>query len=125
MPAMKPEQCDVLMGEAINNKDLDAMVALYEPNGAFVLDSGEVVYGLDAVREALRPFAQAEGFRWLKLNAFPDADNSLAILRGTWAVNGKDAEGNVIEITGNNVEIVRRQLDGTWLFVIDHPRGAD
>ena len=58
MPARKPEECDLLLIEAINKGDLDAAVALYEPKATFVLDSGEVITGQGAIREALR---QANG----------------------------------------------------------------
>ena len=39
MPAHKPEECDLLIEQALKNKDLDAAVALYEPNASLVLDS--------------------------------------------------------------------------------------
>jgi len=28
-------------------------------------------------------------------------------------------------LSGNSTEVVRRQSDGTWLFVIDNPHGAE
>jgi hypothetical protein len=30
-----------------------------------------------------------------------------------------------VSMSGNGIEVVRRQSDGTWLFVIDNPAGAD
>ena len=35
MPARKPEECDTLLGEALNRGDLEAAVALYEADAAF------------------------------------------------------------------------------------------
>jgi hypothetical protein len=40
MPARKPEECDLLLIEAVQRGDLEAAVALYEPNASYVLDSG-------------------------------------------------------------------------------------
>src|SRR5262245_19469210 len=54
MPARKPEECDILIDQALKSRDLDAAVALYEPNATLVLDSGEVVIGKAAIREALK-----------------------------------------------------------------------
>ena len=56
MPARKPEECDTLLVEAINRGDLEAALALYEPNASFVQDSGEVVTGLGAIREVMQSF---------------------------------------------------------------------
>jgi hypothetical protein len=36
MPAHKPEECDILLIEAACRGDLEAAVALYEPNAIFV-----------------------------------------------------------------------------------------
>ncbi len=126
MPARKPEECDILVVEAMQRKDLEAAVALYEPNAAFVLDSGEVVTGQAAIREVLKGWIALDDVRFTtEIKAIRSADGNLAMLRGTWRATGKGPDGKPVTSTGNNVEVVRRQPDGTWLFVIDHPRGAD
>jgi uncharacterized protein (TIGR02246 family) len=126
MPARKPEECDILIAEAIKRKDLEAAVALYEPNATFVLDSGEVVTGRAAIREALRAWIGLDDVRFTtEVKAFQSADGNLAITRGTWSATTKGPDGKPVTLTGKNVEVVRRQPDGTWLFVIDNPRGAD
>jgi ketosteroid isomerase-like protein len=47
------------------------------------------------------------------------------MLRAAWSATAPGPDGKPVTVTGNNVEVVRRQPDGTWLFVIDNPRGAD
>jgi ketosteroid isomerase-like protein len=64
MPARKPEECDILIAEAIKRKDLEAAVALYEPNAAFVLDSGEIVTGQAAIREVFKGWVALDDFRF-------------------------------------------------------------
>jgi uncharacterized protein (TIGR02246 family) len=126
MPARKPEECDILIAEAIRRKDLEAAVALYEPNATFVLDSGEVVTGRAGIREALKPWLELDDVRFTtEIKAIQSADGNLAISRGTWSATTKGPDGKSVTFTGKNVEVVRRQPDGTWLFVIDNPRGAD
>ena len=69
MPARKPEECDTILVDAINKGDLEAAIALYEPNARFVQESGEVVTGHPAIREemkgflALKPKFQYQGDR--------------------------------------------------------------
>ena len=126
MPAYKPEECDLLIFEAIKAKDLEAAVALYEPNATFFLESGEVATGQTAIREALRGWMELEDpIFTTELKAFLSADRDLAMLRGSWSAIAKGPDGKPSKISGKNVEVVRRQPDGTWRFVIDHPRGAD
>jgi uncharacterized protein (TIGR02246 family) len=126
MPARKPEECDILMEKALKSGDLEAAVALYEPNASFVLDSGEVVTGRAAIREVLKGFFALDDIHFTReIKAIQSGDGHLAMLRGAWSATTTGADGKPVTFSGNNVEVVRRQPDGTWLFVIDNPRGAD
>lgn len=126
MKALKPEDCDRLMEQAIQNRDLEAAVALYEPNATFVTESGLTVAGHDAIREILRGFMQLEEMKFVgKVQSFANGEGDIAVTIGHWTAVAIDPAGNRQEIGGRNVEVVRRQPDGAWMFVVDHPRGAD
>ena len=86
MKTLKPEDCDRLIYETVTNKDLEGALALYAPNASFVLQSGEVVIGQDAIREQLIGFMALEDFKFTsEVQAFPFAEGSLALTRGTWS----------------------------------------
>ena len=125
MPARKPEECDTLLIEAANRGDLEAAVALYEPNASFVLESGEVVTGLAAVREVMQGFLALKPRFTIEVKAVQSGDGSLALTRAKWSMTGTGPDGKPVTMSGNSTEVVRRQSDGTWRFVIDNPRGAD
>lgn len=123
MPAEKPEECDILLMETMNRGDLEAAVALYEPNAILVQDpSGEAISGHAAIREFVRA-GLALGLRMTReTNAIPNGE--LALTGGRWKATATDADGNPVVVSGNSREVVRRQPDGRWLFVIDNPWGA-
>jgi len=122
MPAHKPEECDLLIEQALKNKDLDTAVALYETNASLVLDSGEVVTGRAAIREALKGFLAFEEIHFTReITAIQSGDGTLAMLRGAYSGTYTGPDGKRVTVTGNNVEVVRRQPDGTWLRLLDQP----
>ena len=125
MPARKPEECDTLLFEAVHRGDLEAIVALYEPNATFVLDSGEIITGRAAIREYARGYLAMKPKFTAEVRATQNGDGDLALTGTTWSVTGIDAEGKPFTSSGKSVEVVRRQADGTWLFVIDNPHGAE
>ena len=125
MPARKPEDCDLLLIEALGKGDLEAALALYEPNASFVLDSGQVVTGLTAIREVMQGFLALKPKFTMEVKAVPSGDGNIALLRGKWNLSGTGPDGKPITMAGNSTEVVRRQPDGTWRFIIDNPRGAD
>ena len=125
--ANTPEETGRLIGEAITSGDMDAALSLYEPDGTFAMPKGfgeGSVTGLDALRDAFN------GFLAMSPELTVNAEKTLlsgdtALVIGNWTLKARDAEGNDIETGGRYADVVRRQPDGTWLFVIDNPNGSD
>jgi uncharacterized protein (TIGR02246 family) len=122
MPAYTPEDADRLLCEAISAGDLEAALAFYEPEARFVVAPGNVVTGSQAIRQvmseflALRPTLTLE-----KVTAVQIGD--IALLSSTWSLAGTGLDGKPVSMSGQGQEVVRRQPDGTWRFVIDAPNG--
>lgn len=121
MPASKPEECETFFFEAMNRGDLEAAVALHEPNAVTVQKPGEVITGLAATRELLRGFLALKPRFTFEVSAVHSGDGSLALTRAKWSLVGTDSDGKPVAMFGKNTELVRRQPDGAWLFVIVRP----
>ncbi len=124
MPAQKPEECDLLLLEALGKEDLDAAVALYEPNATFVVSADQVVTGQAAIREVMQGFIAAKAtFNVEAVTAIPSADGSVAVTRVKGSSTSPGPDGQPVTTPLHSVEVVRKQPDGTWLFIIDDPSG--
>lgn len=125
--AHTPEDISRLIGEAITAKDMDAALSLYEPGATFAMPKGfgeGSVTGHDGLRGALTGFMAMSPE--LKVNAEKTLlAGDTAMVIGNWTLKGTDADGNDIEASGRYADVVRRQSDGRWLFVIDNPNGSD
>ena len=125
MPAYKPEECDLLLIEALNKGDVDTVVALYEPTARYVSDSGQVITGHAAIREVLQGYVAAKAkFSVEKVLAFPGAEENLALTSIIGSVRLTEPDGKEVTMRGQSMEVVRRQPDGTWRFIIDNPNAA-
>jgi uncharacterized protein (TIGR02246 family) len=124
MPIAKPEDAHRLFAEAFNAGKLDALVALYEREAHLISQQDQVQEGRDAIRSTLKEFLALRGKIDMETHyAFEAGDT--ALLRCHWSVVGTGPDGKVLEMQGNGVEVLRRQSDGTWRFIIDHPFGAE
>ena len=123
MPAKTPEDTDRLFAEALNAGRIDDLVALYEPQATLMPSPGKLVTGSAAIREALAQFIAAKPKMSLKPKVVAQSGD-LAVLTAKWDLAMTGQDGKPANMTGQSVEVVRRQSDGRWLFVIDLPFGA-
>lgn len=47
----------------------------------------------------------------------------IALVRVKWRITDKQDVQNVLA-TGQSIEVLQRQADGRWIYLIDHPFGA-
>jgi uncharacterized protein (TIGR02246 family) len=122
MPARKPEELDQLFAQAFNSGDLDALMALYEPQASFNPEPGQTATGIETIRQAMSGFLAINPKLTLEAKTLNQAGD-IALTTGRWHLTGTDPDGNAVDMRGQSVEVSRRQPDGTWRFVIDNPFG--
>ncbi|MGA7625924.1 MAG: SgcJ/EcaC family oxidoreductase [Candidatus Acidiferrales bacterium] len=120
MPAYSPAEIHRLFEHAFNLGDVEALVALYEPNAVFVV-AGHDVIGRESIREALQNLLPRRGLMTLETRAVVVSQEGLAVLHGGWVIEPPTGMGAELATRGLSTEVVRKQQDGTWLFVIDNP----
>ena len=118
-----PEQVLAQIVTGINTGDLDSLLPLYERNAAFVPEPGTLAPGPAGVRESLGGFIAMNGTLDLKVTRVLEVDD-LALVVGVWSFDGTGPDGEPVHLEANNADVLRRQPDGTWRFVIDNPWGT-
>jgi uncharacterized protein (TIGR02246 family) len=122
MTARTPEDVDRLFVEALNAGKIDALVALYEPNATLMPQEGKLVSGTSAIREALAQLLAGKP----KMRLTPKLvaqSGDIAVLTAKWDLEMNGPDGKPTQMSNRSAEVVRRQSDGSWLFVIDLPFG--
>jgi uncharacterized protein (TIGR02246 family) len=109
---------------AFNARNLDALLALYEDEAALTPQPGVVAAGHTAIREALGGFLGLNGpIAMTTRTIIPAGD--LALLHAEWTLNGIGPDGAPLTLAARSSEVVRRQADGTWRYIIDNPYSVD
>jgi uncharacterized protein (TIGR02246 family) len=122
MSPRSPEDVLASIAAAVNAHDLDAFLALHEPNAAVVVPPEGLVRasGHDAIRKALEPlFARAPSVN-VQLQGMLRSDG-LAMSDTHFAVTLTDDDGKRVENAGVGTVVSRQQPDGGWLIVFDYP----
>jgi uncharacterized protein (TIGR02246 family) len=107
----------------MNRGDIDAAVSSYEPRAVLVPQPGRVAEGTTALRAALNGFLALKPTLTLEQIEVVAADD-LALSIARWTLVGTGPDGEPMQMEGTTSDVLRRQADGRWLFVIDNPWGA-
>ena len=124
VPVTRPEEMNTAFAQAYNSGRVEELLALYEPDALLAPAPGARARGLDEIREALVALVALRG-RMTSVNAYCMQVGDLALLQGEWTLTATGPGGEPIEQSARSAEVVRRQPDGSWLYVIDHPFGDD
>jgi uncharacterized protein (TIGR02246 family) len=120
---MQPEDIHQQFAEAVNAGDVDALMALFEPDATVIEQTGERTEGVDRIREhleqlvALRPVMKIEASR-----AYRKGD--LALLSSRWTATATAPDGTPVTMEFHGSEIAHRQPEGSWRLMLDNPWGA-
>jgi uncharacterized protein (TIGR02246 family) len=105
----------------VNERNLDALMELYEPDAVFISAPGVVHRGLAEIRTsvanglfALEPKIQT------RVLAIHEADD-IALVIVEWNLQGKAPNGSEVSQSGKSSDVLRRKPDGSFRVLIDHP----
>ncbi|GAA2066928.1 hypothetical protein GCM10009801_13850 [Streptomyces albiaxialis] len=107
--AMAPEDLSRFVLDRLNAGDVDGLVALYEPDAVLALPDGRVATGSAEIRRAYEQIVAARP-------AFSPGEQQPTLRTDELALTSTRLAGGA-----TTVEVARRQPDGTWLWVLDHP----
>lgn len=116
-----PAHMNAAFADAFNSRSIANLLQLYQPDAVLRTDGDcPDLAGFAAIEKALTQLLQAPG-RMTSHNHFCIVHGDLALLRADWELVADD--GTHIA-SGSSAELVRKQADGRWLYVIDHAVGA-
>lgn len=124
MSTASPQQVLESIVTGINSGDLESLMPLYESKAAFAGQPGSLAHGESGVRESLTGFTSMNGKLDLEVTRVLEVGD-LALVIGVWSFEGTGPDGEPVRLAARNADVLRRQADGTWRFVIDNPWGTD
>lgn len=110
------------MTAAFHKKDINGVMASYEPQAVIVFEPEKPVSNPTEVREGFsRFFAVSPIFEYSGHEVF--INGNLAMHFAPWVMTGKAPDGTEITQSGLSVAVLRKQPNGKWLMVFDNPFG--
>jgi len=115
-----PQDMNQTFARAFNSRDINNLLELYEESAILRIDSEESYVGKGVIEIELQKLLSLPG-EMISLNNFCIEFEDIALLRADHSIVNQ--EGETI-FSGSSAEVVRRQSDNSWLYIIDHAMGA-
>lgn len=115
-----PHEMNQTFALAFNTRDIANLMALYEEKAVLRIDAKKTFTGRAMIEIELRKLLLLPG-KMLSHNNYCIEHGDIALLRADHSIVNTD--GATI-FSGSSAEVVRRQSDGSWLYIIDHAMGA-
>ena len=129
MGAPSPELCNLWLARAFNARDVEAAAAMYHAEASIVrIDDvhGEtqVSRGAEGIRATMAAYIDMQPHMDV-VTHHTTVSGDFAMTRSQWLITGLDKDGRRTEVHHHGMEVHRRLADGSWVFFMDHPSGAD
>jgi len=118
----KPEDWPRVFEQHLDAGDLDAVMALYDPEARFVTRSGETLVGREAIRKVLGSMIKAKTqlhSRVVRAVTVGDVAQLYTDFEGTTV----DSSGKTTPLHHKAIEVLRRQTDAGWKLIMGDPNG--
>jgi ketosteroid isomerase-like protein len=121
----QPDDVSRVLVKALETGDIETSLAVYEPSAVLFSKSGRTMTGLDEIRKnnaALIALKPTFDIAFIKFTL--SGDGTLATNRMKANLSWRDAEGKLVEASVDTLEVLRKQEDGSWRYIIDDPYGS-
>lgn len=110
------------MTSALAAHDVDTILRTYEPGAVVVGTPEQPTSGAAALRALFEGFVATDPKLSFSGHSIIQAGD-IALHLSPWSMTGTAPDGSAIRDGGLSVAVLRRQIDGRWLMVIDEPHG--
>lgn len=118
-----PAELSILFPQALNAGDVDGVLALLAPDISMRTVAGELISGLEALRQEITGTVAAHGkLTNVSRHTILGADTALVITDWTLEVDAPD--GTRVAPTGTTANVAQRFEEGGWRFTVLNPLGT-
>ena len=112
----RPEDINAAFAEAVNARDVDALVALYVPDGMVVNPDRSVSTGHEQIAAHARGLLELGG-QMTSTNEYALVNGDVALVGARFVIEFDDGRDTICSRTA---EVLVRS-DRGWAYLIDHP----
>ncbi len=108
---------------SIKQGDVEAALSCFHTDAVYIGRDGQEARGLAAIRQAMQGLC-ALRFSIKGAEPFITLVDNLAMWMDQWEMQGLTPDGQPIQMTGHTACIMKKDVHGNWLWMLDNPFGS-
>jgi ketosteroid isomerase-like protein len=120
----QPEASARYFQHCIRSGDVAGALCCFDVNAVYVTEAGRFVQGHEAVRQALEAVAGLKPDLQAKRSAVLITSYNIASWVDEWTLKATLPNGDKLDLTGVSSDVLKRQANGVWTYLVDNPYGA-
>jgi ketosteroid isomerase-like protein len=108
------------LAAAYNSGCYETVLTMYDTSGIIVAQPDKPVSGQENFEKAVKDILAIEGTMEIK-TVYCLQTGDLAVGRSEWSIR----DGKTLKVSAKGIEVMKKQIDGTWKVIVDHAFGAN
>lgn len=119
-----PEQSARYFQHCIRSGDVSGALTCFDVDAVYVTEAGKFVQDRAAVRAALAPVARMKPDLQANRSALLMTRYDIASWVDEWTLKATLPNGDKLDLAGVSSDVLKRQSNGVWTYLVDNPYGA-
>ena len=119
-----PDEAEEYFMDCIREGNLKNAMSCFDQEAVYMDKDGNAISGLDNIEKVMANLCKMKpDIKIYKHKNIP-VGNDLMYRLDKWTLTATDPQGNPIKMQGASANIMRKNADGVWLWLVDNPFAA-
>ena len=119
-----PNEADEYFLNCVRNGDLKNAMTCFDPEAIYIDKDGDTIIGFTNIEKVVANLCNMRADIKVYEHKNSPVGNDMMYWLDKWTMTATDPHGNTINMKGASANMMRKNADGVWLWLVDNPFAA-
>ena len=116
-----PNEADDYFLEAVRNGDVKTAMTCFDPEAIYIDKDGNTITGFTNIEKVVANLCKMKPDIKVYEHQMAPVGNDMMYWLDKWTMKATGPDGKPFEMKGASANMMRRNADGHWLWLVDNP----
>ena len=119
-----PQDADEYFLEAVRNGDVKTAMTCFDKEAVYIGKDSKPISGMDNIEKVITELCKMKPDIKVYEHQMSPVGSDMMYWLDKWTMTATDPQGNSINMKGASANMMRKNADGIWLWLVDNPFAA-